>query len=321
MQMRQGSIGIKVRAPPRASLISQSSATVIAISCDAVPARCASCCRTTPPARTASRPPSQTSSRLTSLPLSRRRKHVVQFLFCSKIGWFGVQTLRLTIAALELFWMFSRNTILGQKWLKMLFASQYFRRPPHLASVLPSPHNEEASKHGAKLKSAVYTSQKKHPRPAGRPIMSNPPIALARTRSAAARRWGWWRPGPAHCQQTQFLKNMRAAASTSCVTAPSPAKPTPRSFCKTSRVLVRTACSATHQQKTRRLCAARSCQRTSADAFADGRSQATAEHVSGHHGIPAHPQKQPSTLTLACSLITTLASPLKSTSTSYLPPE
>jgi hypothetical protein len=41
----------------------------------------------------------------------------------------------------------------------MLLASQYFRRPPppHLASVLPSPHNEEASKHGAKLKSAVYS--------------------------------------------------------------------------------------------------------------------------------------------------------------------
>lgn len=129
----------------------------------------------------------------------------------------------------------------------MLLASQYFRRPPHLASVLPSPHIEEASKHGAKLKSAVYTSQKKHPRPAGRPIMSNPPLALARTRSAAARRSGWWRPGPGHGQQTQFLKNMRAAASISCVTAPSPAKP--RSFCKTSRVLVCTACSATHEQK------------------------------------------------------------------------
>ena len=111
VQMRQGSIGIKVRAPPRASLISQSSATVIAISCDAVPARCASCCRTTPPARTASRPPSQTSSRSTSLPLSRRRKHVVQFVFCSKIGWFHFRTLRLTIAALELFSLFSRNTI------------------------------------------------------------------------------------------------------------------------------------------------------------------------------------------------------------------
>jgi hypothetical protein len=40
---------------------------------------------------------------------------------------------------------------------------------------------------------------------------------------------------------------MRVAASTSCVTAPSPAKP--RSFCKTSRVLVCTACSATHEQK------------------------------------------------------------------------